>query len=171
MKYLTTIGDRSYTVEINDDRHVTVDGKMYEVDLVALAARSLYSLILDNRSFEAFVENDGEAWRVLMRGDLYEARVADERAVRLAKSAGGAAATAGDFHLKAPMPGLVVAVPVAEGQPVKKGDILVILESMKMQNELKSPLDGIVLRARIKAGDSVEQNQVLMTVGAPAGPG
>jgi biotin carboxyl carrier protein len=169
MKYLTTIGGKSYTVEINDDRHVTVDGKMYEVDLMAVAAPSLYSLLLDNRSFEAFVENDGEAWRVLVRGDLYEARVVDERAVRLANSAGGTPAASGDFHLKAPMPGLVVTVPVVEGQAVKKGDILVILESMKMQNELKSPLDGSVLRVRVKGGDSVEQNQVLMTVGATPG--
>ena len=68
-------------------------------------------------------------------------------------------------QLKAPMPGLVVAVPVADGQPVKKGEILLILESMKMQNELKSPRDGTILRVKVKAGDSVEQNQVLLTVG------
>lgn len=166
MKYLTTIDDKTYTIEINDDSRVTVDGRTYDVDLVALAAQPLYSLILDNRSFEAFVENDGEEWRVLVRGNLYEAKVVDERAVRLAKSAGGTVAMTGDFHLKAPMPGLAVAVPVVEGQAVKKGDILVILESMKMQNELKSPRDGVVLRLRVKGGDSVEQNQVMVIVGA-----
>jgi biotin carboxyl carrier protein len=166
MKYLTTINDRTYTIEINDERHVMVDGKTYEIDLMAFTVQNLYSLIIDNRSYEAFVDSDAEDWQVLMRGDLYQARVQDERAVRLATSAGGSAAPVGDFNLKAPMPGLVVAVPVADGRQVKKGDILLILESMKMQNELRSPRDGTVLRTKVKAGDSVEQNQVLLTVGA-----
>jgi biotin carboxyl carrier protein len=62
------------------------------------------------------------------------------------------------------MPGLIVAVPVSEGQAVHKGDILIVLESMKMQNELKCPRDGTVGRIKIKAGDNVEHNQVLLTV-------
>ena len=164
MKYLTTIGDKTYTVEINDDGHVTVDGQTYTIDLEGLSARNLYSLIIDNKSYEAFVENEGDEARVLLRGDLYEAKVADERAVRLAKSAGGTPLSGGDFHLKAPMPGLVVAVPVTDGQAVKKGDILIILESMKMQNELKSPRDGTIQRVKVKGGDIVEQNQVMVTV-------
>lgn len=164
MKYLTTLNDKTYLIEINDDRHVTVDGKAYEFDLEAVAGQPLYSLLIDNRSFEGFVENDDEGWRVLMRGDLYQARVVDERAVRLAKSAGGAVAQTGDFHLKAPMPGLVVSVPVSEGQTILKGEILVILESMKMQNELKSPREGTVSRVKVKGGDTVEQNQVMVTL-------
>ncbi|MEK7311686.1 MAG: biotin/lipoyl-containing protein [Chloroflexota bacterium] len=164
MKYLTTLNDKTYLIEINDDRHVTVDGKTYEIDLEAVAGQPLYSLLIDNQSFEGFVENDDEGWRVLMRGDLYQARVVDERAVRLAKSAGGTVAQTGDFQLKAPMPGLVVSVLVSEGQAVKKGDIIVILESMKMQNELKSPRDGTVARVKVKGGDTVEQNQIMITV-------
>jgi len=166
MKYLTTLNDKTYTIEINDEHHVTVDGKRYEIDLISFATQNLYSLIIDNKSYEGFVENEADDWRVLMRGDLYEAKVVDERAARLAKSAGVTNATVGDFNLKAPMPGLVVSVAVTEGQVIHKGDILVILESMKMQNELKSPRDGTILRIKVKAGDSVEQNQVMVTVGA-----
>jgi len=62
------------------------------------------------------------------------------------------------------MPGLVVSVPVAEGQEVKKGDVLVVLESMKMQNELKSPKDGKVEKVKVEAGQAVEQGQVMVTV-------
>jgi biotin carboxyl carrier protein len=62
------------------------------------------------------------------------------------------------------MPGLVVALPVGEGQAVAKGDVLVILESMKMQNELKAPRDGTVARVRVTVGDSVEQRQTLLSV-------
>jgi biotin carboxyl carrier protein len=62
------------------------------------------------------------------------------------------------------MPGLVVATLVDPGRVVEKGDLLIILESMKMQNELKAPRGGTINRVRVKAGDSVEQNQVLMTL-------
>ena len=62
------------------------------------------------------------------------------------------------------MPGLVVAIPIAEGQEVQKGQVLVILESMKMQNELKSPRDGVVSHIKVKAGESVEQKQVLLNL-------
>jgi biotin carboxyl carrier protein len=57
-----------------------------------------------------------------------------------------------------------VSVPVEEGQEIQTGDDLVILESMKMQNELKAPRDGIVSRIRVMAGDNVDQNQVLLTL-------
>ena len=164
MKYLTTVGDKTFTIEINDDRHIVVDGKTYVVDLEAMSSQSLYSLLLDSHSFESFIDEAEEGWRVLLRGDLYDVKVVDERAARLAKSAGGVAAQSGDYHLKAPMPGVIVSVPVAEGQAVKKGDILVILESMKMQNELKSPREGTVTRIKAKSGDNVEQSQVLVTV-------
>jgi acetyl-CoA/propionyl-CoA carboxylase biotin carboxyl carrier protein len=62
------------------------------------------------------------------------------------------------------MPGLVVAVPVEEGQTVEKGQILVILESMKMQNELRSPRPGTVSRVRVKTGESVGQKQILLSI-------
>jgi biotin carboxyl carrier protein len=62
------------------------------------------------------------------------------------------------------MPGLIVKVPVNEGDEIKKGQVLVILESMKMQNELKSPRDGKVTRIMVKAGDSVEQRQSMISV-------
>jgi len=62
------------------------------------------------------------------------------------------------------MPGLIVAVPVEEGQQVDKGDNLVILESMKMQNEIKAPREGKVTGVRVNPGDNVDQNQVLVVI-------
>ena len=99
-----------------------------------------------------------------MRGRGYPILVEDEREKRLRSAAGGGVAETGEFHLRAPMPGLVVAIPVGEGQPVKKGQVLLILESMKMQNELKSPRDGTVGRVRVKAGETVEQKQTLLSI-------
>jgi biotin carboxyl carrier protein len=167
MKYAATIRGRTYLIEINDDRHVTVDGVEFAVDFETVSGEPVYSLVIGGRSYEAYVyeAEDGEAWQVLLRGNLNSVRVEDEREKRLRAAAGAVATTAsGEFNLKAPMPGLAVAVPVSEGQTVKKGDNLVILESMKMQNELKSPREGRVTRVKVKPGDSVEQNQVLVTV-------
>jgi biotin carboxyl carrier protein len=99
-----------------------------------------------------------------LRGTLYELQVEDERERRLRASMGAGPVEYGEFHLRSPMPGLVVAIPVEEGQAVHKGDVLVILESMKMQNELKSPRDGKVSRVRIQPGDNVEQKETLLSV-------
>jgi biotin carboxyl carrier protein len=62
------------------------------------------------------------------------------------------------------MPGLVVTVPVAEGQAVKRGQVILILESMKMQNELKAPRDGTIGRIRVRPGETVEQKQTLLSM-------
>jgi biotin carboxyl carrier protein len=166
MKYATTINDKTYIIEINDDKRVFVDGVEYAVDFGSVAGQPVYSLLLDGRSYEAYVyqDEDSDDWQVLLSGDLYTLQVEDEREKRLRAQAGGVAASTGEFNLKAPMPGLIVDVAVAEGQAVKKGDILVILESMKMQNELKCPMEGTVTRVRAKVGESVEHNQVLLTV-------
>ncbi len=164
MKYITTVGEREFLVEIIDEHHVSINGKTYEVDFVSVNDQPVYSLIADGKSHEAYVRESDEGWQVLLRGRLYPVKVEDEREKRLRAAAGGGVAESGEFHLKAPMPGLVVAVPVTEGQPVKKGQVLVILESMKMQNELKSPRDGIVSRVRVRAGESVEQKQPLLSV-------
>jgi biotin carboxyl carrier protein len=164
MKYITTIGEKEYLVEILDEHHVLVDGKSYEVDFAEISDQPVYSLLLDGSSYEAYVYPTDQTWQVLLHGRLYPVLVEDERQRRLRAAAGSQVQESGEYYLKAPMPGLVVAVSVDEGQPVKKGDVLVVLESMKMQNELKSPRDGTASRLRVQAGDSVEQHQTLLSV-------
>jgi biotin carboxyl carrier protein len=164
MKYIATVEDREFLVEVLDDRHINVNGKTYEVDFESVSGQPVYSLIVDGKSHEAYVQENDNVWQVLLRGRLYPVRVEDEREKRLRAAAGAGVAETGEFHLKAPMPGLVVSILVSEGQEVKKGQVLLILESMKMQNELKSPRDGIVNRVKVRAGESVEQKQSLLSV-------
>jgi biotin carboxyl carrier protein len=164
MRYITTVEGKQFLVEIIDEKHVNVDGKVYEVDFESVSGQPVYSLIVDGKSYEGYAARGDDEWQVLLHGRLYPITVEDEREKRLRSAAGGGVAETGEFHLRAPMPGLVVAVPVEEGQAVKRGQVLVILESMKMQNELKSPRDGTVERLRIKAGDAVEQKQTLLSV-------
>src|SRR5919109_5221911 len=153
MKYITTVEDNQFLVEIIDEKHISVDGKVYEVDFESVSGQPVYSLILDGKSHEAYVAAEDNNWQVLLRGRLFPVTVEDEREKRLRSAAGGGVAETGEFHLRAPMPGLVVTIPVEEGQPIQKGQVLLIPESMKMQNELKAPRDGTVGRVRVKPGE------------------
>lgn len=164
MRYVTTIDNKEFEIEIVDDHHVRVGGRLVEVNFESVSGQPVYSLILDGKSYESYVYPGDEDWQVLLRGRQFQVKVEDEREKRLRAAAGGGVAEGGEFHLKAPMPGLVVTIPVAEGEEVKKGQVLVILESMKMQNELKSPRDGVVSHIKVKAGESVEQKQVLLNL-------
>lgn len=164
MRYLTTIGERAYTIDINQDDAVVIDGVRRALDFRSIDDDGLYSLLLDQQSFEVLVEEGDGEYRVLINGVLYHVQVADERARRLAEAAGAFASTSGELSLKSPMPGLIVAVPVAEGQPVRKGQVLIVLESMKMENELKAPRDGVVSAVKVQPRQAVEQNQVLLVL-------
>ena len=164
MNYVTTIGDKEYEVEVLDNGHVRIGGKIMDVDFETISGQPVYSLLIDGKSYEAFVYPVDDEWQVLLQGQQYPARVEDAREKRLRAAAGGTLQGSGEFQLKAPMPGLVVAIPIEEGQQVEKGTVLLVLESMKMQNELRSPRAGKVERIKIKSGESVEQRQLLLTI-------
>jgi acetyl/propionyl-CoA carboxylase alpha subunit len=164
MKYVATTGEREILVEIINDQQVEVDGVLYDIDFESVSENTVYSLLANNQSYDALVYEGDDGWQVLLLGSQYIFQVEDERERRLRASLGGGIPENVDFHLKAPMPGLIVDLPVSDGQEVDKGDVLVILESMKMQNELKSPRSGKISRVRVKPGDSVEQKDTLLSV-------
>lgn len=164
MKYIATIGDHQFTVDVLDKRHVSLGDQVMDVDFENISGQPVYSLVIDGKSYEAYVYEGENEWQVLLQGQQYPVKVEDEREKRLRAAAGGTVSETAEFHLRAPMPGLVVAVTVEADQQVAKGQVLIILESMKMQNELKSPRAGKVTRIRVKPGETVEQRQTLLTV-------
>jgi len=164
MIYITNVNGKDYSIEILDDNHVKVDDQVYDVDFMSIADQPVFSLIMGGKSYEAYVYPGEDDYQVLLQGRSYSVNVEDEREKRLQAVGGSTVSQSAEYHLKSPMPGMVVSLPIEEGQPVTKGQVLVILESMKMQNELKSPRDGILSRVRVKPGDSVEQRQPLLSV-------
>lgn len=164
MKYITTVNGVRFEVEIGRDGTLLVNGEPREVDFLPFGDSSLYSVIMDHTSHDLLVEERDGKYEVLMQGRLFTVDVADERAQLLATRRAGPQVDSGEISIKAPMPGLVVAVPVSEGQEVKAGQTIIVLESMKMQNELKTPRDGMVQRISVASGQSVEQNKVLITI-------
>ncbi len=165
MKYIATVNGKAYAIEIKREDCILCEGVERAVDFRMIGQQHVYSLLLDNASYEALIEErEGEYW-VFLRGHLFTVQVEDERERRLREASGGRAGPAGEVTVKAPMPGLIVAVPVQEGQPVSKWEKLVLLESMKMQNEIRAPRDGIVKAIRVRPGQGVEQNQILVVLG------
>lgn len=163
MKYVVTVGDKSYTVEVGGDGEIEIDGAPHQVDIQNIDGYSLFSLLLDNRSYELIAEREGEEFRILLGGEMYTVRVTDERTRRLMEAP--ARVPSGEVAVKAPMPGLVVAVPAISGQEVKIGQGLIILEAMKMENELRAPRAGRVKAIRVSPGQVVDKDQVLVVIG------
>ncbi|MGB1288148.1 MAG: biotin/lipoyl-containing protein [Aggregatilineales bacterium] len=163
MKYVTILNDEQYEIEIHEDGTLLVDGEIHEVDFLSLG-QSLFSIITDNHSLQAVIEEDAGMVDVQLGGRVYETRVLDERAMLMATRRGGL--TTGSGELPSPMPGLIVKVNVEVGQAVEVGQTVVILESMKMQNELKAQIDGTVTEVHCANGDTVDKNDVLLVIEA-----
>ncbi|MDX1616602.1 MAG: biotin/lipoyl-containing protein [Candidatus Promineifilaceae bacterium] len=165
MKYMSTVNGREYVIQIDEAGQITVDGEAYAVDFEVLSEGGILSLLINNHSLEAIVEERDDHWEVLIHGELYSVSVQDERAYRLAKARGATTLVTGEVSIKSPMPGTIISVVVEPGQEVSKGDKIVILESMKMENELRAPRDGVVKAINVKAGANVEKDQILAVIG------
>ena len=164
MKYVTLINDQSYEIEIDQEGKVLVNGEQRDVDFLNLGG-DLFSVITENRSLEAVINDDEGKIAVMMSGRQFEAQVLDERAMLMMQRRGTQATGSGE--VKAPMPGLIVAVTTERDKSVAKGDTVVVLESMKMQNELKSPIEGVVRAVHVEAGQAVDKNELLIEIRAP----
>jgi biotin carboxyl carrier protein len=146
--------------EPGDPYHFSLDGLVGQADIREVVP-GVYSVLLGSRSFEAKIEYGESGYSVAVGGRRYEIAVRDPRKL----ASGSAAATeAGPRKLTAPMPGKVVRVLVEEGQHVEMGQGLVVVEAMKMQNEIKAPKAGVVKAIHVQQGGSVSAGQALLVV-------
>jgi acetyl/propionyl-CoA carboxylase alpha subunit len=164
MNYTCTIGERTYEIRPSANQTVEVNGESHRVDFQTIDPGALYSLLIDNRSWQVLVERAGDEYRISIDGEFFLVNVQDERTRKIQKALDRAAKDSGEFALKAPMPGLVRGISAQIGQEVEKGQGLVILEAMKMENELRAPRVGVVRDVRVKPGDAVELGQVLVVM-------
>ena len=166
MPFIAKLGEQSYTVEIEENGksvyRVSVDGNEFLVD-GKKTGRTNFSLIVDNRSFEIEVDNTDDEYRVLVDGRNYRIHLVDERRVRVGAAQSGQQPQ-GRQMVSVPMPGKIIAVLVAVGDAVEKGQGLVIVEAMKMENEVRSPISGEVKEIKVKPGDTVEGGALLVIV-------
>ncbi len=160
---MVSLSGKEYEVVIHDDNGVTVAGRPYSASL-APAGTETFSLLLNGASRALLARSVGRGvWEVGLDGCTVIVEVMDERAAKVREQKTAVAgARASVAPLRAPMPGLVVQVGVEEGSVVGPGARMVIIEAMKMENELRATVAARVDKVRVAPGDAVEKDQVLV---------
>jgi biotin carboxyl carrier protein len=162
--YEVTIGDTTHKVELRQTPEglvCRVDGEEFHPD-IAHAERDVLSLVLGGRSLDVVRQQSPQGTTVSFDKSVYEVEVRDPRSFRARKRAG--LGEAGPMAIKAPMPGKVVRILAAEGNEVTAGQGVIVIEAMKMQNELKSPKAGKVQKILIAEGAAVNAGDALAVV-------
>jgi biotin carboxyl carrier protein len=165
MNYIATIGEKEVKVDVEElgrvRYKVTVDGRQHVVDVCRVQS-SLWSVLNGADSFEVDVQGKDEEFEVLIAGDCYKFTLMKEQRRALMRTAGKG--LAGKATVTSPMPGKVVKLLVAEGEEVKANQGLIVVEAMKMENELRSAIAGKVQAIFVKEGEVVESGAKLVFV-------
>ena len=156
--------DRSIEITVADDGSLTVDGVETDVDAVKVGPET-WSVIMDNKSYNVTLQSfdmNQKALVIKVNDEEFRIRIQDELDALLDKMgmSGGDSSKMGD--VQAPMPGLVLEIIAKEGQAIQKGDPLIVLEAMKMENVIKATGDGTISKILVSNQDAVEKNQVLI---------
>ena len=162
MAYIVNIDKQEYKVDVRktQEGYTAVLNGAEKVIEVARKEGEQLTIIVDNRPYVVVYESDEQ---IRVNGEAYAVSVLDEQIQKLIK------ASPEKFHkkelaIKAVMPGLVIEVTVKEGDSVKAGDALLVVEAMKMQNEVKTPKDGVVKKILVQKGKTVNSGDTLLVI-------
>jgi pyruvate carboxylase subunit B len=162
--YHVTLGGRTFHVELVDG-HILIDGEpVGESELTAAPGTSVHHLLVGGRA-HTVLARPGKApgeWDLHVDGTRHLAEVVDERTRLLRSLTRAGSASTGPRPVRAPMPGLIVRLEVTEGERVQPGQGVVIMEAMKMENELRADSGGVVARVLVRPGEPVEKGAVLI---------
>lgn len=161
--YITTVDSKKYQV-ITNNNNVKINDSEYECELIKVND-TVYLLRLENKIYDITVNELGNgSYGILVQGHYYQTEVKTRLREQAEEYLKNKADVSNKGILKAPMPGLVVKVNVREGDKVKAGDILIVLEAMKMENNLKSVHSGTIKEIRFREGDNVEKDDVIINI-------
>ena len=172
MKRTLIVGKESHDVELTHQDGVTTlvwEGQSHPIDILELEP-GCYSILMAGRSVEVRLDQaksqdpEAHAYRAMLYDGSYEFALVDPRRALLA---GGGGPGAGGGILASPMPGKIVKLLVKVGDTVQEGQTLLVMEAMKMQNELKTTTTGTITMVHVQEGATVETGSVLVTVVAP----
>lgn len=164
MRYFVSVGDRTLQVDLGGPTPL-VDGVPVAAELVAIPGTTVHHLRAEGRSHTVLAEPGDRAgrWTLTLGGERFEVEALDERTRAIREMSDGGEEEAGKTVV-APMPGLVVKVEVEVGQAVRAGQGVVIVEAMKMENELRAPADGTVVRIEVQPGQTVDKGATLVVL-------
>lgn len=169
MKLVAQVGERSYKMEVEPagegSYRVDIDGDTLIVDARRVAGGGILSLLIGGRSYETHIGGRNGDYHVALFGSAFQVNLQDELASRVI-SKGPAKVADRRQSILAPMPGLVVEMKVSTGDRIAAGQAVVVVEAMKMQNELSAAAPGIVSEVHVKKGDAVASGQLLVTLAA-----
>lgn len=164
MKIYADVDQKAMEFEsvLKDARQIIFqNGKSIAYDIEPLG-QGRFSLIKDNKSYMIHLVRKNEAYHVHIQGSHFAVRVEDERTRQVREMVKSSQSGPAELVIKAPIPGLVVKVNADEGQSVAKGEAILVLEAMKMENIIKSSCDCRVKKVSVKEKQAVQQGQELM---------
>lgn len=169
MRFTVEVGgeERVFQVEESGDVLRLHDGERWHEVRLDGFRRSVRCATLDDRRLSFGWRRVDDAYEVLIDGITYAVRVRDGRFEHLRKVRRGPAADDGETVVRAPIPGLVVAVRAKPGDLVKKGQCLLVLAAMKLENEISAPRDGRIATVAAQSGAPVDRGAALVTIVAP----
>lgn len=163
--YQVTYDDKNVVDVDIQDGQVVIDGQVYPLD-IAVQADGGYSMITkDHKSYQLYISEldvKNKTAKLLINNRPYELSVKEPIDLLLSKMGINMPTSRKAESIKAPMPGLILKILVSEGQAIKKGDPVLILEAMKMENVFKAPADATVKTIKIEQGMAVEKGAVLI---------
>ncbi len=168
MLYHVTIAGRTVAVDLAEDR-ITIDGTAVgSAELLPLSSTGVHHLIADGHSHAMLAHASAPGtWDLHIAGRRLTAEVVDERTRAIRAMTRASTGPVGPRPVKAPMPGLVVRIDVVAGDAVRAGQGVLIMEAMKMENELKADVSGVVARVLAQPGQAVEKGAVLIEFETP----
>jgi pyruvate carboxylase subunit B len=163
MRYIVTVNGARLTVERENDR-VSLDGSSAEASLDEVAGTPLRLVRVGDEVHRVIVRHRAGrgVYQLWLDGHIYDVEALDERARAIRDLSAAAAGPSGPAPLIAPMPGLIVRITVAEGDEVQTGQGMIVMEAMKMENELRAAGSGTVKRIAVSEGSAVEKGAILI---------
>lgn len=159
------LNDQSEQVKVIDEDKIEINQKKFDYQLIELSNKK-YLLKLNNKVFEIFHLNGSEQENIIMvNGKTLNLTIRtslEEKAYKLISKS----ESDGNHKtiIKSPMPGLVLKIFKTPGETIKKGETVLILEAMKMENEIKAPIDGILFEVIAEQGKPIEKNKILFSI-------
>jgi biotin carboxyl carrier protein len=163
-EFIVSVNNKKFLVDYISEKEVQLGNNLFKTDIHEID-KNVFSIRLENKTYEVVVNKlDQEKYGILLEGNYFETTVRtklQEKAVELKKYKEKLHHHA---EIKAPMPGLILKLKKNIGDKVDKGDALLILEAMKMENELKSSSNGIIKDIYYREGQSVEKGSIILTI-------
>ena len=166
MKYTVSIGERAYEVVVEDGKdgawYVTLGDQRYVVAVQQRGQEPFYAMTVDGELHQFYAEANLAPYDLLIEGELFPVEVLPSALRAVSVAADGASEAAGPLSVKAPMPGLVKELYVRLEQSVERGARLLVLEAMKMNNEIRAPRAGVLQVVAVTPGQRIDKGDLLV---------